>query len=144
MFSLLIKEVMERKKLLTAPPQTSVIKAAKLMARRNVGAVLVVEDEHLIGIFTERDALFRVMARGLDSRVTTLADVMTREPKTVSPDRSFGHALLIMYENHFRHLPVVENGKLIGVVSSRNALDPDMEEFVAESERRKHIRLHGS
>jgi len=142
-FSLPIKEVMERKKLLTAPPQTSVIKAAKLMARRNVGAVLVVEHQHLTGIFTERDAVFRVVARGLDSRTTRLVDVMTKDPKTVSPDKSFGYALLVMHENHFRHLPVVENGKLIGVISSRNALDPDLEEFVAESERRRHILRGG-
>jgi len=134
---------MERKTLLTAAPQTSVIKAAKLMARRNVGAVLVVEHQHLTGIFTERDAVFRVVARGLDSRTTQLADVMTKDPKTVSPDKSFGYALLVMHENHFRHLPVVENGKLIGVISSRNALDPDLEEFVAESERRRHILRAG-
>jgi len=142
-FSLPIKEVMERKTLLTAAPQTSVIKAAKLMARRNVGAVLVVEHQHLTGIFTERDAVFRVVARGLDSRTTQLVDVMTKDPKTVSPDKSFGYALLVMHENHFRHLPVVENGKLIGVISSRNALDPDLEEFVAESERRRHILRAG-
>ena len=134
---------MERKTLLTAAPQTSVIKAAKLMARRNVGAVLVVEHQHLTGIFTERDAVFRVVARGLDSRTTQLVDVMTKDPKTVSPDKSFGYALLVMHENHFRHLPVVENGKLIGVISSRNALDPDLEEFVAESERRRHILRAG-
>jgi len=126
---------MERKTLLTAPPQTTVIKAAKLMARRNVGAVLVVEHQHLTGIFTERDPVFRVVARGLDSRTTRLVDVMTKDPKTVSPDKSFRYALLVMDENHFRHLPVVENGKLIGVISSRNALDPDLEEFVAESEK---------
>jgi predicted transcriptional regulator len=64
---------------------------------------------------------------------------MTIEPKTVSPDKSFGYALLIMHENRFRHLPVIENGKLVGVVSARNALDPDLEEFVSESERRRHI-----
>jgi len=66
--------------------------------------------------------------------------VMTREPKTVDPDKSFGYALLMMHENGFRHVPVIEQDKLIGIVSSRNALDPDMEEFVAEAQRRKHIR----
>ncbi len=130
---------MEQKKLLTARSETTVSKAAKLMAKRNVGAVMVLDKGRLVGIFTERDAVFRVIARDLDSRTTRLADVMTIEPKTVAPDKSFGYGLLIMHENSFRHLPVIENGRLVGVVSARNVLDPDLEEFVSESERRKHI-----
>jgi CBS domain-containing protein len=139
MFSQLIREVMEQKKLLTASPQTTVSKAAKLMAKRNVGAVMVVDGRRLVGIFTERDALFRVIARDLDSQTTRLVDVMTMDPKTVSPDKSFGYALLVMHENGFRHMPVTEDGRLVGVVSARNALDPDMEEFVSEAQRREHI-----
>ena len=100
---------------------------------------MVVDNRRLVGIFTKRDAVFRVIARDLDSHTTRLVDVMTREPITIKPDNSFGYALLVMHENGFRHVPVIENGKLIGVVSARNALDPDLEEFVAESERRKHI-----
>jgi len=140
MFSQRIRSVMEQKKLLTAPPETTVSQAAKLMAKKNVGAVMVVENERLVGIFTERDALFRVMAKGRDAQTTLLSDVMTTAPQTVEPDKSFGFALLMMHENGFRHVPVIENGKLIGIVSSRNALDPDLEEFVAEAQRRKHIR----
>jgi CBS domain-containing protein len=140
MFSQRVRHVMEKKKLLTAPPETTVSKAAKLMANKNVGAVMVVENERLVGIFTERDAVFRVMAKGLDAQTTKLAQVMTNEPQTVDPEKSFGYALLMMYENGFRHVPVIENGKPIGIVSSRNALDPDMEEFVSEAQRRKHIR----
>ena len=140
MFSQRVKHVMEKKKLLTAPPDTSVSNAAKLMADKNVGAVMVVENEHLVGIFTERDAVFRVMAHGLDAKTTKLADVMTSEPQTVDPDKSCGYALLMMHENGFRHVPVLENGKPVGIVSSRNALDPDMEDFVSEAQRRKHIR----
>jgi len=140
MFSQRIRSVMERKKLLTAPPETSVSDAAKLMAKKNVGAVMVVENELLVGIFTERDAVFRVIAQGRDTRTTLLAEVMTTAPQTVDQDKSFGYALLMMHENGFRHVPVVEKGKPIGIVSSRNALDPEMEEFVAEAQRRKHIR----
>jgi len=140
MFSQRVKHVMEQTKLLTAPPQTTVSKAAKLMAKKNVGAVMVVESERLVGIFTERDAVFRVMAQGLDAQTTKLSEVMTIEPQTVDPEKSFGYALLMMHENGFRHVPVIENGKPVGIVSSRNALDPDMEEFVSEAQRRKHIR----
>ena len=140
MFSQRIRSVMEKKKLVTAPPETTVSQAAKLMAKKNVGAVMVVEGERLVGIFTERDAVFRVIARGRDTQATLLSDVMTTSPQTVDPDKTFGFALLMMHENGFRHVPVIENGKPIGIVSSRNALDPDLEEFVAETQRRKHIR----
>jgi len=140
MFSQRVRTVMERTKLLTAPPDTTVSKAAKLMAKKNVGAVMVVENERLVGIFTERDAVFRVMAQGLDAKTTKLAEVMTNEPQTVDPEKSYGYALLMMHENGFRHVPVIENGKPVGIVSSRNALDPDLEEFVSEAQRRKHIR----
>ena len=139
-FSQRIRSVMNRKKILKAPAETTVSKAAKLMAGKNVGAVMVVENERLIGIFTERDAVFRVMAQGRDAQTTRLADVMTTQPLTVDPDKSFGYALLMMHENGFRHVPVIENGKPIGIVSARNALDPEMEEFVSEAQRRQHIR----
>ena len=140
MFSQRIRSVMEKKKLVTAPPETTVSQAAKLMAKKNVGAVMVVEGERLVGIFTERDVVIRVIARGRDTQATLLSDVMTTSPQTVDPDKTYGFALLMMHENGFRHVPVIENGKPIGIVSSRNALDPDLEEFVAETQRRKHIR----
>jgi CBS domain-containing protein len=140
MFSQRIRSVMEKKKLLTAAPDTTVSQAAKLMAKKNVGAIMVVESERLIGIFTERDVLVRVIAQGRDAEATRLAEVMTKQPQTVEPDKSYGSALLMMFENGYRHVPVVEGGKVIGIVSSRNALDPDLEEFVAEAQRRKHMR----
>ena len=140
MFSQRVRSVMKKGSVLTAPPETTVSTAAKLMAKKNVGAVMVVEDEKLIGIFTERDAVFRVIAQGRDAQITPLAEVMTTSPLTVDPDKSFGYALLMMQENGFRHAPVIENGKPVGIVSSRNALDPELEEFVAETQRRVKIR----
>ncbi len=124
MFSQRIRSVMKRKTILMAPPETTVSKAAKLMAGKNVGAVMVVENERLVGIFTERDAVFRVMAQGLDAKTTKLAEVMTSEPQTVDPEKSYGYELLMMHENGFRHVPVIENGKPVGIVSSRNAWRP--------------------
>lgn len=140
MFSQSVRSVMKRQKLLTATPETTVRKAGVLMTKRNVGAVMVVERGRLIGIFTERDVVTRVIAQGRDPATTKLADVMTIAPKTVDPDKSYGYALLIMQENGFRYVPVIENGKPIGIVSSRNAMDPELEEFVSEAQRRKHIR----
>jgi CBS domain-containing protein len=130
---------MQRRKVLKAAPETLVSKAAELMAAKNVGAIMVIEDDRLVGIFTERDVVFRVVARGLDARATRLADVMTRAPQTVNPDKPFGYALLVMQENGFRHLPVMQDGKPIGIVSSRSAMDPELEDFVSEANRRKHL-----
>ena len=143
MFSSLVRDVMDKSKFLTAGPQTTVFDASQKMLAQMAGAVLVVEDHHLVGIFTERDAVFRVIAQGRDPRTTSLADVMTVSPKTIAPDQSFGYAMIQMHENGFRHLPVVEKGRPIGIVSARNALDPDLEEFVSEAQRRKHIRDAG-
>lgn len=140
MFNLLVRDVMEREKALTLPPETTVSKAAEMMARKNIGAVMVVEKERLSGIFTERDALFRVIAPGLDARTTRLAEVMTPEPRTVEPNKSYGYALVMMQENGFRHTPVIENGKPIGIVTARNAMDPELEEFLTEANRREYIR----
>jgi len=131
---------MQRRNVLKASPATSVSEAAVLMANKNVGAVLVIEDDRLVGIFTERDIVFRVIARGLDVRTTRLADVMTPAPHTIEPDRPFGYALTIMHEHGFRHLPVTEQGKPIGIISARSAMDPELEDFVSEARRRKHYR----
>jgi CBS domain-containing protein len=140
MLDLPISSVIEPRKLVLAAPDASVAQAARRMMRGNVGAVMVVEDSRLVGIFTERDALFRVMAQGLDPSTTMLRDVMTPDPITVKPDESFGYALLVMHENGFRHLPVVDSGRPVGIVSARHALDPDLEEFTVEASRRERIR----
>jgi CBS domain-containing protein len=112
----------------------------RMLARRQASVLVLDADGRLVGIFTERDAVCRVLAARRDSLLTKVAEVMTRDPVTVSPDETFGYALLLMHDNGFRHAPVVENGRPIGVVSMRHALDPELEEFTAEAERRKSIR----
>ncbi len=139
MFYQTVRTLMDPRKLILVPGSMTVREAAKLMKSKRYGAVLVTEGDELLGIFTERDAIFRVIAVGLDPETTPLVDVMTKEPKTITPDKTFGHAMLMMHEGGFRHVPVVENGKLVGMVSSRNALDPDLEEFVFEEHRRKRL-----
>jgi CBS domain-containing protein len=140
MYSMRVKSVMERGKRLVAPPETTVAKAAKLMAKKNVGAVMVVVDKQLVGIFTERDLVVRVIAEGLEVATTRIGEVMTADPISVPPDEIFGRALLLMHDHGFRHVPVVENGEPVGIVSSRSALDPEMEEFTAETQRRLSLR----
>ena len=134
-----IRSVIARQKILTAAKETTVSEAARLMKKMNVGAVLVVEKEKLIGIFTERDIVFRVLAEGRDPRTTRLAEVMTAKPQTIAPDRPFGHALHLMYESGFRHVPVVEHGRPIGMVSARDVLGPELQEFEAELQRKTRI-----
>ena len=139
MFYQTVRTLLDPRKLILVPGSMTVREAAKLMKSKRYGAVLVTEGDDLLGIFTERDAIFRVIAVGLDPDTTPLADVMTKEPTTITPDKTFGHAMLMMHEGGFRHVPVVENGKLVGMVSSRNALDPELEEFVFEEHRRKRL-----
>jgi CBS domain-containing protein len=140
MLGMPIRDVLEPRKLVVAGPEASVREASELMRRGNVGAILVVDGQRLAGIFTERDALFRVIACGLDPAAVRLREVMTANPTTVTPDETFGYALLLMYEHGFRHLPVVEERRPIGVLSARHALDPDLEEFAAEAARRRAIK----
>jgi CBS domain-containing protein len=139
MFYQSVRTLMDPRKLILVPGSMTVREAAKLMKSKHYGAVLVTEGDELLGIFTERDAVYRVIAAGRDPDATQLADVMTKELKTITPDKTFGHAMLMMHEGRFRHVPVVEDGKLVGMVSSRNALDPDLEEFVFEEHRRKRL-----
>jgi CBS domain-containing protein len=98
---------------------------------------MIVEDGKLAGVFTERDVLFRVVAEDRDARTTCLADVMTRNPRTVHPDKPFPDALHLMYEGGFRHVPVVEDGRPVGVISARDALGPELEDFIYEVLRRE-------
>ena len=140
MLSQPVRSIIGQHGFVSVPPSTPVRQAAELMAEGHIGAVVVVEDDHLVGIFSERDAVFRVIARGLDPAATKLSQVMTPEPKTIKPNNTFGYAMTLMHENGFRHLPVVDNGKPIGIVSARSALDPDLEEFVCEERRRKSFK----
>jgi len=135
----LIRTMIANQTVLCAPPQTSVSKGAALMRKSKVGAIMVVQGRHLVGIFTERDALFRVIADGRDADATRLADVMTPNPQTVHPDKPLRYALHLMFEGGFRHMPVVEHGQPIGMVSARDSLGPELKEFVSELEVREHI-----
>ena len=122
-----------------AEADMTVSEAARRMKERRVGALLVMCEGRLAGIFTERDALFRVIAEGRDPAATRLVEVMSANPRTISPDRPFGHALHMMHEGGFRHVPVVEEGKPVGVVSARDALGPELEAFVSELGERERI-----
>jgi CBS domain-containing protein len=124
---------------ISAAKTTTVVEAARLMKQQNIGALLVLDSSRLIGIFTERDALFRVLAAGRDPNATRLGDVMTAQPQTIGPDEPFLHALRVMHEGKFRHLPVVEFGRPLGMVSVRDALDDDLYALRVDLEQRQEM-----
>ena len=134
-----VRSVIEDQKPLTVSADLTVAAAARLMKQHAKGAVLVTDEGRLTGIFTERDAVFRVIAVERDPAKTRIGEVMTANPRTISPDRPFGHALHLMYEGGFRHLPVVDGSRPLGVVSSRDALEPDLRQFIADLDTRTHI-----
>lgn len=134
-----IRDIIQNQQPVTAPAGMSVQEAAQIMKQRRVGAMLVVEHGFLVGIFTERDALNRVVAEARDAAATTLGDVMTANPRTLSPDASFTSALEIMHEGRFRHVPVAENGRPIGMISVRDAMGPELESFVYEILRQEQM-----
>jgi CBS domain-containing protein len=106
--------------LLTFAPDAIVREVVDVMAQRRFGAVPVVENERLIGIFTERDVLMRVVAARKDPDTTRLDEVMTRNPDTVRSSDAVLHALELMNRHGYRHLPVVDDDRLVGVVSIRD------------------------
>ena len=134
--------IIKNQSIIVATADMSVSVAAASMCEAHVGAILVAgADGKLVGIFTERDALNRVLAKGKDARQTTLGDVMTADPKTVTADLPFRTALYLMHEHNFRHVPVVDAaGKPLGVVSVRDALGPEMEEFKEDQTQREHLQ----
>lgn len=119
---------------LIMPPTATVRAAALAMRRRHVGAVLVGEGQTLAGIFTERDMVDRVVAEGRDPERTALAEVMTADPDTIAPEASAMDALRRMEDGGYRHLPVVERGRLIGIVSRRDFFGAEMARLEDETE----------
>ncbi len=134
-----LRSIVEGQTPITVPKTVTVLEAARTMKQHNIGALLVVDGTRLCGIFTERDALFRVVAEGRDPGGTNVGQVMTPQPQTIHPDKPFLHALRIMHKGRFRHLPVVEDGRPLGMVSSRDALDDDLYELRTDLAQREDM-----
>ena len=135
-------KIIQNRHFLTATPERNVRAVAAHMRDNNEGVVLIVSPTNgaLVGICTERDLTFKVMAEGLDPLTTPVAAVMTANPQAIAPDRPFGHALHMMHEGGFRHLPVVDPiGRPIGLISSRDALGIEILHFRGELAQREEI-----
>ncbi len=108
----------EREAIHSVGPDTPVTECVRTMTTEKIGALIVMDGERLIGIFTERDALNKVLAAGLDPVSTKVSEVMTKDPYCIPPTTTVGEAMELVTKRRFRHLPIVENGKVLAVVSS--------------------------
>ena len=141
----LIEDLMKTK-LVIAGPKETIRQVSSQMDRNEVGAVLVVaesgDNAELLGLFSERDLLHRVVAPGLDLESTPVSSVMTTDPVTVGPEMHVRQCAELIREHGFRHLPVVQNGKPIGILSARDFLQyvvRGLESFIDEARYRKAL-----
>ncbi|WP_374402025.1 CBS domain-containing protein [Niveibacterium sp.] len=125
-----VRQMLQAKgdKVFTVSPDQSVLHALELMAKNDVGSVLVTEGERLAGIFTERDYARKVVLKGRTSSESTIGELMTCNVLTVSPTQTIDDCMAIMTNNRIRHLPVVEKGQLIGIVTIGDAVKAVIEE----------------
>jgi CBS domain-containing protein len=119
-----VRSILRRRRLgpelVAARAEETVCDAAKRMAENKCGSILIMDRERLLGIFTERDLLVRVVATGRNPAETRLADVMTTDLETIDGDDSIEEAIRRMDEGAFRHLPVVDSERVLGVLSARD------------------------
>ena len=132
-----VSEILEHKgaMVLSVDADETVLNAISLMAEVNVGAVLVQKDETISGIFTERDYLQKIALKSLSSQTTKVGDVMTTPVISAEPGDSVQHCMETMTTCHCRHLPVVENGTLLGIVSIGDLVKKMLDEKQNEVEK---------
>ena len=125
----------------TVPPEATVFDAIKLMAEKNIGALPVIAHGVLVGVFTERDYTRKIALQGKTSKQTLVKEIIAREVITVAPVDSIEYCMKLMTENRVRHLPVVQGGELVGIVSigdlvnwtisAQDATIAQMEQYIA-------------
>jgi CBS domain-containing protein len=113
-----IRQILARKpEVYSIDPDATVFDALRLMEQKNIGALLVMKGAQLVGIFSERDYARRMILHGRSSRETPVREVMTPQVFVITPDTSSGECMMHMTDRHIRHLPVVEAGRVVGVIS---------------------------
>jgi CBS domain-containing protein len=104
-------------------PDATAYSALELMADKNIGALMVMENGNLVGVFSERDYARKVILKGKASKSTTVREIMTSSPISIKPAMTLKDGMVLMSKNHIRHLPVVDNDVLLGVVSNRDVVN---------------------
>jgi len=127
-----LRDFMTSEDVLTIPADTTLGQAARLMRGRNVGAAVVTEGERIVGIFTERD-LLRAIADSRHPDQGQVQSYMTPDPLTLPPDHSPSEAARIMSERKFRHIPVVDGDRLVGIVSIRDLVGAGLQMVSADA-----------
>lgn len=114
-----VRNLLQSKKseILSVSPDQSVYEALQLMAEKNIGAVLVTSNKKLVGILSERDYARKIILKGKTSKETKVEEIMTSQVLYVSTDKSVEDCMAIMSEKHIRHLPIIDNGELLGIIS---------------------------
>jgi len=125
---MLISDLLENQVLVTADVHQTVIEVADLMVQHNIGAVPVLQDGALVGIFSERDIMTRVVAAGRDPARTPVGQVMTEDPLTIAPNDALETCMTLMKRHGFRHLPVCAGREVKGVISLRDILLHNLDE----------------
>ena len=123
-----IYDLVKNQEMCVAEVNDSVMEVARAMVEHNIGAVPVLREGKLAGVFSERDLMRRMVVEGRDPDRTRVGEVMTPEPLSVSPSDELEHCLQLMRKHGFRHLPICEGGKLMGFVSLRDLLLRDLSE----------------
>ena len=125
-----IRQILDQKPAIyTVDPDATVLEALKGLEEKNVGALLVMKGERLVGVFSERDYARRMLLHGRSSKETAVREVMTTEVVTITPDATAGECMTHMTERHIRHLPVIEAGRVIGVISIGDIVRAVMEDM---------------
>lgn len=138
----IIPDVVRDQELSFAAPHATVREAAQAMARRRISALMVLDRDRLVGIFTERDLAAKVVAVGLDPDATPVSAVMTANPDTLAPDDTAHQALMMMRAAGYRHLPVVDRSRVVGMVSVRDLYDTALSEL-EDDIRDRDAFIHG-
>jgi CBS domain-containing protein len=138
-----VKYILQRKGdiTLSVTSDTLIIDALRLMSERNEGALLVMDDGKLAGIFSERDYARKVILQGRTSLETEIREIMTKDVITVSPEETIEQCMVLMSENRFRHLPVVKSNQVVGVISIGDVVKYIIEQQGSEIE---HLRQYMS
>ena len=138
-----ISQILSDRELYSVEKDETVLEVASKMAALHVGAILVLENGELCGIFSERDLLSRVVAAGLDPRTIRVEEVMTRHPMTIDESATADEAIEIMHTHSCRHLPALRDGRVVKLVSMRDLMYFDLDR---KTEEIRHMRdyIHGA
>jgi CBS domain-containing protein len=134
-----VKDLIKNRQTYTVQHDQTVLDVAKFLVEHNIGAVPVLHDKKLVGIFSERDIMKRVVAEARDPRTTKISDIMTKGPVTVTPETTVEQCMILMRDNNCRHLPICHDNSLWGLISLRDVLAHEVAE---KEEEARHLKAY--